>query len=216
MHARHKKMCGIGGDGGGGGSGGGSDGDGGRDGGGDGGGKGPRSRMDEGAGADTRLTMDDSSHDDPRAVPHMLASMGIAPLQTLLPAHSAAAVRMAGGYVQLRKEQNRKWADESVARGVSLAKVGRVNEALSAYRHAIDLDPTHADAYVARGAAMANAERYLEAIADLEAGLHCQPDHPNAQKYLEETRQRLMRSEVHDRGSGPERGDGAHKAARRR
>ena len=74
-------------------------------------------------------------------------------------------VRMDVTFEELRAEQNRSWAAQSVAKGVVHAHAGRNVEAVSSYKHAIELDPRHTDAYVARGAVFANTARYQAARA---------------------------------------------------
>ena len=92
---------------------------------------------------------------------------------------------------EVRQQQNRAWAAESVARGVAHAKAGREAEALAAYRQALELDPRHCDALVARGAAHANAGRLHEAVGDFERALSLQPDERNARRYLHATVTRM-------------------------
>ena len=92
---------------------------------------------------------------------------------------------------EVRRQQNRAWAAETVARGVAYAKAGREAEALAAYRQALDLDPRHCDALVARGAAHANAGRLPEAVSDFERALSLQPDERNARRYLHATVARM-------------------------
>ena len=132
---------------------------------------------------------------DVTAAERMRNALGVPRLRSFLPVHSVAAVGHASGYVALRDEQNRAWAAESVARGVSHARAGNTTVALAAYKHALELDQTHADAYVARGAALANTGKLDDAIADLEKAIHYAPHHPNALRYLEATRARLQRRE---------------------
>ena len=120
------------------------------------------------------------------------ASLGLPNLSSCLPPSSEAVRRRAAaGYEEMRADQNRAWAQDSVKRGVAYAKDGKLSQAISAYDHALELDRTSADAYVARGAALANLSRYREAIADFERALRNDPGHQNARKYLETTRKRV-------------------------
>ena len=71
------------------------------------------------------------------------------------PTRTHAAGAAAGGrraFESCRREQNLLWAAEAVRRGVAHARAGRQAEALAAYGHALELDPSHVDALVARGA----------------------------------------------------------------
>ena len=132
----------------------------------------------------------------PHAAERMRASVGLPHLLSCLEPPSQVVEERIGSYVKIRAEQNRLWASESVARGVSLAKAGQTADAIAAYEHAIELDCTHADAYVARGAAFANDERYEKALADFETALRVEPRHPNARAYLDATRARLRAREA--------------------
>ena len=131
----------------------------------------------------------------PRASDRMRKSLHLPNLLSCLPPASDAVIKHSGKYIELRTSQNKLWASESVARGVSHAKSNRMSEALSSYAHALELDPSNADAYVARGAAYANTEKYDEALLDFERALKHEPGHLNARSYLEATRAKLKQRE---------------------
>jgi tetratricopeptide (TPR) repeat protein len=83
-------------------------------------------------------------------------------------------------FEELRADQNRSWAAQSVAKGVTHMRAGKN---IAAYKHAVELDPKHTDAFVARGALLANLYRYKEALADFEIALELCPEHANAREY---------------------------------
>ena len=54
-------------------------------------------------------------------------------------------------------------------KGVSLSNLGRSEEALTCYDHALTLNPRHADAWYNKGAVLAGSfQRYHEALACFE------------------------------------------------
>jgi len=97
-------------------------------------------------------------------------------------------------YGVLRRRQYRRWADETVQRGVALAKKGRMEAALKLYKEALTTCPDHADALVARGAAYANLGRLVEAVNEFREALRVDPQHANAVRYLNTCRDRLSQS----------------------
>jgi tetratricopeptide (TPR) repeat protein len=137
-----------------------------------------------------RFEMQPAYH-HPAAASRVRHSLGLGLCSTCLPV-PAAASRSAGAYASLRAEQNRLWASAALLKGVAHARGGRMEEALSSYQHALELDPEHADTYVARGAAHANAGRLHEAMADFGRALRYEPGHANARRYLDATRTRVQ------------------------
>ena len=97
-------------------------------------------------------------------------------------------------YDTLRDEQNRKWADEKVEKGVAHYKGGRVDEAFKCYEQALGLWPRHATALVARGCLLANRGDLHRAAVDLERALKVDPQARNARTYLDEVQQKLSRA----------------------
>ncbi|KAJ5073549.1 tetratricopeptide repeat protein [Anaeramoeba ignava] len=97
----------------------------------------------------------------------------------------------AGRYENLRLQQNRIWATETVSQGVVLAKKGDIQSALNMYQKALDVDPENSDALVAQGAAFANQNKMQIAINSFKKALEIDPEHQNAKRYLEITRKRL-------------------------
>ncbi|KAJ3389716.1 Tetratricopeptide repeat protein 14 [Lobulomyces angularis] len=92
--------------------------------------------------------------------------------------------------MDLRKQQNEAWAQETVKEGINLLREGQIEKAIKKYTNAIEISPICADAFVARGAALANLEDYKKAITDFKIALKMNPDHPNAKKYLETTKEK--------------------------
>ena len=60
--------------------------------------------------------------------------------------------------------------------GVANVNLGRVDEAISNYRHALELDPNYADAFANLGAALLARGKYDEAIEMCEKALRLRPD----------------------------------------
>lgn len=94
-------------------------------------------------------------------------------------------------HIELRKFQNKGWALDIVASGVQLAKKGKLDEAISAYSKALEVDLECVEGLVARGAAYANQGHYAKAVRDFQAALSVDPSHKNAIKYLEITREKM-------------------------
>lgn len=79
----------------------------------------------------------------------------------------------------------------SVAQGISFAKQNNYQEAMKCYAQALEVDPKHRDAFVARGAAYANQNMLEAAVKEFQMALSIDPTDPNAQKYLNATRQKV-------------------------
>eukprot|EP00966_Prymnesium_polylepis_P019835 457272-Prymnesium_polylepis.1 len=113
----------------------------------------------------TELVMVQAAAHKPHAARRMLHALSIAPHTTCLadaalPAAAASeggggsgAASAAGGadgslpsFEELRSDQNHAWAAHNVTRGVAHARAGRTDDALAAYKHAIELEVTHVDA----------------------------------------------------------------------
>nr|CAG4646245.1 EOG090X05S8 [Macrothrix elegans] len=88
---------------------------------------------------------------------------------------------------ELRKTQNGKWAQKSVAEGIKYFKAGLETEAFQCLNKALHIDPVNVDGLVARGALYANKGSYEKAVTDFEAALKERPNHTNATNYLSET-----------------------------
>lgn len=85
---------------------------------------------------------------------------------------------------RLRQHVRSAWSQEALKRGVLCAKGGDVEQALSCYSQALDLNDCNTDALVARGAALANTQQWQRASDDLERALQLHPGHQNAIAYL--------------------------------
>ncbi len=94
-------------------------------------------------------------------------------------------------YRALRHEQNQKWAEESVSRGVVLARAAQYDNAIRCYQHALDIEPKFAHAYVAMGAAYIKQNNLKDAIKHLQTAIGIDPHVPNAHAYLEKAEQRV-------------------------
>jgi tetratricopeptide (TPR) repeat protein len=79
-------------------------------------------------------------------------------------------------------------AQSAYERGNALARSGRRDEAVAAYREAIRLDPAFAEAWHNLGAALGELGRLAEAEAALEQALRLRPDYPTARDNLEAVR----------------------------
>eukprot|EP01111_Echinosteliopsis_oligospora_P015102 TRINITY_DN5858_c1_g1_i1.p1 TRINITY_DN5858_c1_g1~~TRINITY_DN5858_c1_g1_i1.p1 ORF type:complete len:230 (-),score=70.87 TRINITY_DN5858_c1_g1_i1:185-874(-) len=90
-------------------------------------------------------------------------------------------------YEILREKQNKTWAQDTVALGITHAKAGNYKKAMHFYEQAIDVYPLLPDAFVARGAAYANLSMLEAAIEEFKKAVELEPSHPNALKYLDAT-----------------------------
>jgi len=99
-------------------------------------------------------------------------------------------------YDTLRDEQNRKWAEEKLKKGVRLAKEKKHSEALRYYEQALQLCPRHADTLVARGALLANQGKLDEAAKDLNMALRVDGQVANGRQYLEMVRRKQTLAEM--------------------
>ncbi|MCP4610006.1 MAG: tetratricopeptide repeat protein [Planctomycetes bacterium] len=92
----------------------------------------------------------------------------------------------AGAERQCRKslELNPKNAIANCTLGVSLARQGKVDEAIGYFSEAIKLEPGYVDAHYSLGQAMARKGKVNEAIRHFSAVLRFQPDHAEAHGYL--------------------------------
>ncbi len=94
-------------------------------------------------------------------------------------------------YEDLRNEQNKIWADESVKKGIALARAGKHVAAVECYDAALKVCHRHLDALTARGAALANIGKLDAAVVTFKMALEVNPRDENATKYLETTRKKL-------------------------
>ena len=67
-------------------------------------------------------------------------------------------------------------AEQLKTKGNAALKAGNVDEAISFYTDAIELDPENHVLYSNRSAAYANAKRYLQALKDAEKTIELKPD----------------------------------------
>lgn len=81
----------------------------------------------------------------------------------------------------------------SVRKGVEYARDKNYAYALKYYSQALSFDPKNVDAIVATGAALANQDKLQEAVAQFEKAVRLDPNHPNAQTYLDKTREKVPR-----------------------
>ena len=75
-------------------------------------------------------------------------------------------------------------SDEHNARGIELADRGWLDEAISEFRRAIDLDPQSAHAHDNLATVLAEKGDLLEALFEYVEGLKADPDSPTAHHYL--------------------------------
>jgi len=77
-----------------------------------------------------------------------------------------------------------KEAENQVALGNALTEQGKINEAIVAYRKAIELRPDYAQAHNALGTALRSQGNVVEAVAAYRGALELAPDHAEARKNL--------------------------------
>lgn len=118
----------------------------------------------------------------------MLAAYGINEHGTLIP---IPAVAPSEQYEAVRAAQNTRWAMESVAKGILMAKEGKYENALRIYNHALLIEPTLVAAMVARGAVYVLMNRLRDACQQFEKALELDPNHEQAQAYLAEAKKQL-------------------------
>eukprot|EP00727_Mastigamoeba_balamuthi_P000847 m51a1_g1076 hypothetical protein (418) ;mRNA; f:5926-7646 len=123
------------------------------------------------------VLMSDRQYLNPNALEQLVQSLGLEEDASFLPDD---ALPSDWHYDVLHAKQNRKWAQETVVKGVELAKKGDYQKAMVCYKQAIEVDPQNADAYVARGAAYANQDKLHEAVREFERALEIDPSFPNA------------------------------------
>jgi len=75
-----------------------------------------------------------------------------------------------------------------------MAKAGRIADAFTCYKHALDIEPRFARAYVGRGAAHVVSGKLNEAAQAFETALRLNPTEPAAADYLKKTREMLNRN----------------------
>lgn len=75
--------------------------------------------------------------------------------------------------------------------GNSLTSLGRYDEAITAYRKAIRIDPSSADAHNRLGAVYAQLGRWSEAVREGEETLRIDPNHRIAHLWLPMARERM-------------------------
>ncbi|HOB67874.1 tetratricopeptide repeat protein [Ottowia sp.] len=78
-------------------------------------------------------------------------------------------------------------------RGLALALLGRLDEALASYDRALQLDPQYAEAHNNRGNALFNSERPAEALASYDRALAAKPDYAEAHNNRGQALSRLDR-----------------------
>ena len=122
-------------------------------------------------------------------------------------------------YDTLREEQNRRWADERVAKGVRYARMGhrtsaivdgycgetghgglsshrdRDHDALRCYDSALEQCPNHVAGLTARGALLANRGDLDAAAEDLRTALSIDANAPNVTEYLEQVERKIRERE---------------------
>lgn len=76
-------------------------------------------------------------------------------------------------------------------KGTALLLLERPAEAIAAFDRAIELDSTLAEAWNNRGAALWSQRRFPAAIESIEKALELRPDYVDAQRLLQEMRQRM-------------------------
>ncbi len=99
-------------------------------------------------------------------------------------------------YEDLRNEQDKIWADESVKKGVALARAGKHVAAVECYDAALKVCHRHMDALTARGAALANIGKLQAAVVAFEMALEVNPRDKNAIKYLEATKKLRLKAKT--------------------
>eukprot|EP01122_Echinamoeba_exundans_P012643 TRINITY_DN533_c0_g1_i5.p1 TRINITY_DN533_c0_g1~~TRINITY_DN533_c0_g1_i5.p1 ORF type:complete len:564 (-),score=67.31 TRINITY_DN533_c0_g1_i5:78-1769(-) len=123
---------------------------------------------------------------NPRAVESMAAAYG-------LDAHGSFVLAQPTGpyYDDLRRVQNRAWAQEIVAQGIQHAKREDYKTAMKHYSHALHFDPDNRDAHVARGACFYNINMLEDAEKEFQEALRIDPTDANALRYMSSTKEKL-------------------------
>merc|ERR1712130_167747 len=85
----------------------------------------------------------------------------------------------------LRQQQSCQAAVKYVSKGVEQFKKGELQEAMNAYRTALELDASNVDALVARGALYCSRKQWIPACTDLEKAYGIDQNHKNAKKLLD-------------------------------
>jgi tetratricopeptide (TPR) repeat protein len=137
---------------------------------------------------------EDLQHDimfrNPGAVETMAAAYG-------LDLHGSFVLAQPSGpyYDDLRRVQNRAWAQEIVAQGIQHAKREDYKTAMKHYSHALHFDPDNRDAHVARGACFYNINMLEDAEKEFQEALRIDPNDPNAQRYMSSTKEKLKQQQ---------------------
>jgi tetratricopeptide (TPR) repeat protein len=129
----------------------------------------------------------DTAFQNPYAIDSMLKSFNINDKGTLL---YRPKYKQEEFWDELRNIQNKTWAKETVAKGVSYAHQGEYDSAVKCYKQALEVDSTCVDAMVALGAAYANIHKYEAALQEFHKALQIDPNDANASKYLQVTQQK--------------------------
>jgi protein O-mannosyl-transferase len=72
---------------------------------------------------------------------------------------------------------------------LELARIGKINEALSHLETAVRLNPKFAEAHFNYGVALAKLQRYSEAVTEFEETLKLEPNHTSARSLLNRARE---------------------------
>eukprot|EP01006_Ploeotia_vitrea_P038510 TRINITY_DN66243_c3_g2_i2.p1 TRINITY_DN66243_c3_g2~~TRINITY_DN66243_c3_g2_i2.p1 ORF type:complete len:334 (+),score=28.70 TRINITY_DN66243_c3_g2_i2:34-1035(+) len=131
----------------------------------------------------------------PNAAAHFQLPKDLSSL-TLLFANQTTHPPPSTNYHQLRTDQDVRYSDHCVRKGVQCSKAAQYAEAIPHYERALTYDKHNSDAYVGRGAARANMGQYEDAVQDFTKALKENESHPNARKYLEATKLKMARIEA--------------------
>jgi tetratricopeptide (TPR) repeat protein/beta-lactamase regulating signal transducer with metallopeptidase domain len=100
--------------------------------------------------------------------------------ESIVPAQREAPVKASSDAVHVPKTSSVELKTESpdayISRGVSYLKKGRIEDAISGFNKAINLDPERAVAYFARGSAYHRLDQLDNAISDYNKAIEINPD----------------------------------------
>ncbi|KAI8328997.1 hypothetical protein BC941DRAFT_476629 [Chlamydoabsidia padenii] len=87
-------------------------------------------------------------------------------------------------YLDLRRAQNRNYAENAVTEGVKLYNAKNINEALDYYKRALDMDPQYAEGWYRVAESLSQQKQTSNAITQLKKALRIEPTHEMAQALL--------------------------------
>ncbi|KAI8085197.1 uncharacterized protein BX664DRAFT_338789 [Halteromyces radiatus] len=87
-------------------------------------------------------------------------------------------------YLDIRRSQNRTYAENAVAEGVKLYEDKMIKEALDYYKRGLDMDPQYAEGWYRVAESLLQQKRTDDAITQLKRAIRIDPTHENAKSLL--------------------------------